>query len=157
MNADGSGQTQLTFDPQPKDQVPDWSPDGSKIAYLADTHGMEWVIAVPHNIVGPRQKYDDPYRNVASIFINMMLQGRQPYIYGDGSQMRCFSFVSDDIEPLKKMAFDPRCAGEVINIGPDDEFVSINELAEIIARLLQFGTPAASEIGPSGLCGAMVA
>jgi Tol biopolymer transport system component len=40
MNADGTGQTQLTFDPQPKDQVPDWSPDGSKIAYLADTHGI---------------------------------------------------------------------------------------------------------------------
>lgn len=105
---------------------------------LADTHGMEWVIAVPHNIVGPRQKYDDPYRNVASIFINLMLQGRQPYIYGDGSQMRCFSFVSDDIEPLKKMAFEERVAGEIINIGPDDEFITINELAETVARLLQF-------------------
>ena len=33
---------------------------------LAETHGIEWVIAVPHNIVGPRQKYDDPYRNVAA-------------------------------------------------------------------------------------------
>jgi dTDP-D-glucose 4,6-dehydratase len=61
---------------------------------VADVHGMEWVIAVPHNIVGPRQKYNDPYRNVASIFINMMLQGRQPYIYGDGNQMRCFSFIA---------------------------------------------------------------
>jgi Tol biopolymer transport system component len=40
MNADGSNQSQLTFDSQPKDQVPDWSPDGSKIAYLADTHGI---------------------------------------------------------------------------------------------------------------------
>jgi TolB protein len=40
MNPDGSSQTQLTFDPQPKDQVPDWSPDGSKISYLADTHGI---------------------------------------------------------------------------------------------------------------------
>jgi UDP-glucose 4-epimerase len=105
---------------------------------LADTHGMEWVIAVPHNIVGPRQKYDDPYRNVASIFINLMLQGRQPYIYGDGNQMRCFSFVSDDIDPLKAMAFDPKCAGEIINIGPDDEFITINELAETVARLIQF-------------------
>ena len=44
MNADGSGQTQLTFDPQPKDQVSDWSPDGSKIAYLADTHGISDVV-----------------------------------------------------------------------------------------------------------------
>ena len=53
---------------------------------IAEVHGMEWVVAVPHNIVGPRQKYDDPYRNVASIFINLMLQGRQPYIYGDGNR-----------------------------------------------------------------------
>lgn len=105
---------------------------------LAETHGMEWVVAVPHNIIGPRQKYDDPYRNVASIFINMMLQGHQPYIYGDGNQMRCFSFVSDDIAPLKKMAFDPAVVGEVINIGPDDEFITINELAQTIARLLDF-------------------
>jgi Tol biopolymer transport system component len=44
MNADGTGQTQLTFDPQPKDQVSDWSPDGSKIAYLADTHGISDVV-----------------------------------------------------------------------------------------------------------------
>ncbi|MCK5760432.1 MAG: NAD-dependent epimerase/dehydratase family protein, partial [Candidatus Delongbacteria bacterium] len=56
---------------------------------LCDIHGMEYVIAVPHNIIGPRQKYDDPYRNVASIMINLMLQGRQPIIYGDGEQKRC--------------------------------------------------------------------
>lgn len=37
MNADGTGQTQLTFDATPKDQVPDWSPDGKRIAYTADT------------------------------------------------------------------------------------------------------------------------
>ncbi|HSO37669.1 MAG TPA: GDP-mannose 4,6-dehydratase, partial [Labilithrix sp.] len=105
---------------------------------LAETHGMEWVIAVPHNIVGPRQKYDDPYRNVASIFINMMLQGRQPYIYGDGNQKRCFSFISDDIAPLKQMALDDKCVGQIINIGPDDEFVTINELAELTAKLIGF-------------------
>jgi UDP-glucose 4-epimerase len=105
---------------------------------LAEVHGMEWVVAVPHNIIGPRQKYDDPYRNVAAIFINLMLQGRQPMIYGDGLQKRCFSFISDAVEPLAKMAFDPACAGEVINIGPDTEFVTIRELAETTARLLDF-------------------
>ena len=36
MNADGSDQTQLTFDSPNKDQVPDWSPDGQRIAYAAD-------------------------------------------------------------------------------------------------------------------------
>jgi UDP-glucose 4-epimerase len=105
---------------------------------LADIHGMEWVVAVPHNIIGPRQKFDDPYRNVASIFINLMLQGRQPYIYGDGSQMRCFSFITDVIKPLKKMATEESVVGQVINVGPDDEFITIGELAETIADLLDF-------------------
>lgn len=57
---------------------------------LAEVHGIELTIAIPHNIIGPRQKYDDPYRNVASIMTNLMMQGRQPIIYGDGQQVRCF-------------------------------------------------------------------
>jgi UDP-glucose 4-epimerase len=105
---------------------------------LAEVHGTEFVIAVPHNIIGPRQKYDDPYRNVASIMINLMLQGRQPIIYGDGRQKRCFSFVDDCIFCLKEMAIRPTVAGETINIGPDEEFVEIVELAETIADLLNF-------------------
>ena len=31
---------------------------------LCNLNKIEWVIAVPHNIIGPKQKYDDPYRNV---------------------------------------------------------------------------------------------
>jgi UDP-glucose 4-epimerase len=105
---------------------------------MAETHGMEWVVAVPHNIIGPRQKYDDPYRNVVSIFINLMLQGRQPVIYGDGEQRRCFSNISDVIAPLKQMAYDGACVKQVINLGPDDEFVTINEVAELTAKLIGF-------------------
>lgn len=105
---------------------------------LCEVHGMELVIAVPHNIIGPRQKYDDPYRNVASIMINLMLQGRQPIIYGDGLQQRCFSFVQDDVYCLEKLAFQDDVVGEIINIGPDEQTVTINELAETIARLLDF-------------------
>jgi Tol biopolymer transport system component len=40
MPSHGANQRQLTFDSQPKDRHPDWSPNGSKIAYLADTHGI---------------------------------------------------------------------------------------------------------------------
>ena len=108
------------------------------LANLAETHGMEWAVAVPHNIFGPRQKYDDPYRNVAAIFINLMLQGRQPCIYGDGNQRRCFSYISDVVMPLKQMAYEPACNRQVVNIGPDDRFVTINQLAQHIAELLGF-------------------
>ena len=40
---------------------------------LCELNKIEWVIAIPHNIIGPRQKYDDPFRNVVSIMINRML------------------------------------------------------------------------------------
>lgn len=108
------------------------------IKTLCSVHGMEYVISVPHNIIGPRQKYDDPFRNVASIMSNLMLQGRQPIIYGDGTQKRCFSFIDDDIDCLEKIAFNDNCIGETINIGPDEEFVTINDLAKTIADILNF-------------------
>ena len=106
--------------------------------HMSQVHGIEVVHAIPHNIIGPRQKYDDPFRNVASIMINLMLQGRQPIIYGDGMQKRCFSFVEDDIDCLMQLGFANNVVGEIINIGPDEEFVTINELAQIIAKLLDF-------------------
>ena len=108
------------------------------VANVSETHGMEYVIAVPHNIIGPKQKYDDAFRNVVSIMINRMLQGKQPVIYGDGGQTRTFSFVQDCVDPLIKMGTLPGLSGEIINIGPDTETVSINELAAMLAELLSF-------------------
>jgi UDP-glucose 4-epimerase len=105
---------------------------------LAEVHGVELVIAVPHNIIGPRQKYDDPYRNVASIMINLMLQGRQPIIYGDGSQVRCFSSIEDDVDCLVEFATNDKAVGEIFNIGPDEGSMTINELAVEIASQLNF-------------------
>lgn len=105
---------------------------------LADVHGMDLVIAVPHNIIGPRQKYDDPYRNVAAIMINLMLQGRQPIIYGDGNQVRCFSSIEDDVDCLVEFATNRKAIGEVFNIGPDEGSMTINELAKCISSLIGF-------------------
>lgn len=105
---------------------------------LCAVHGVEHVIAVPHNIIGARQKYDDPYRNVASIMANLMLQGRQPFIYGDGLQRRCFSAARDVVAPLARLGFDPDVAGEVFNVGPDEEFVTVREVAERLAAQIGF-------------------
>jgi UDP-glucose 4-epimerase len=105
---------------------------------LSEVHDIELVIAIPHNIIGPRQKYDDPYRNVASIMINLMLQGRQPIIYGDGSQVRCFSAIEDDVDCLYEFAINSKAVGEIFNIGPDEGAVTIVQLAEEIADILGF-------------------
>lgn len=110
-----------------------------QINLLAKLHGMEVIHTVPHNCVGKNQRYNDPYRNVISIMTNLMLQGRQPIIYGDGKQTRCFSMIQDDVEIyLKLLDYQIKENGEIFNIGPDDREISILEVAEIIAKELNF-------------------
>jgi UDP-glucose 4-epimerase len=105
---------------------------------LASTHDIEYNIAVPHNIIGPKQKYDDPFRNVVSIMTNLMLQNKRPTIYGDGEQKRTFSDIDDCIYCLDKMLLDPNVKYEIINIGTDVDFISINTLYEILSNKLGF-------------------
>jgi len=109
---------------------------------LSKTYGFEYNIAVPHNIIGPRQKYNDPFRNVASIMVNLMLQKRKPIIYGNGEQKRCFSDIDDCLSCLDKLMFDDNIKNEIVNIGPDEEFITINKLFEIISNKLKFNETA---------------
>ena len=102
---------------------------------LCNLNKIEWVIVVPHNIIGPKQKYDDPFRNVVSIFINRLLQNKRPIIYGDGKQKRCFSYIDDCIYCLLLLIDKKNVVGQIINIGPDEEFVTINKIAEICSNI----------------------
>ena len=112
------------------------------LKHLCNINGIEWNIAVPHNIIGSRQKYDDPFRNVVSIMINRCLQNKPPIIYGDGTQQRCFSYVDDCIFCLIKLIVDPDLKSLIVNIGPDEEFVTINDLASLVMELVGYnGTP----------------
>ena len=108
---------------------------------LCELNNIEWVIAVPHNIIGPRQKYDDPFRNVVSIMINRMLQGKAPIIYGDGEQKRCFSYIDDCLSCLIPMLDQKDLNKQIINIGPDEEFVTVNKIAEICSNITGVNLP----------------
>ena len=134
----GEQQTPFTeaMDPKPVD------PYGiSKVAAedvlksLCELNKVEWVIAVPHNIIGPRQIYSDPYRNVVSIFLNRMLQGKPPIVYGDGEQKRCFSYIDDCLSCMIPMLDQQNLNKQVINIGPDEELVTVNKVVEICSNI----------------------
>jgi UDP-glucose 4-epimerase len=105
---------------------------------LSNVHGIEYNIAIPHNIIGPKQNYTDPFRNVASIMINLILQNKRPIIYGDGEQKRSFSDVEDCIYCLDKLLLDPNIKSEIVNIGPDEDLITINQLYEILSNKLGF-------------------
>ena len=134
----GDQQTPFTEDMKPKPVDPYAI---SKVAAenvlmnLCELNNIEWVIAVPHNIIGPRQKYNDPFRNVVSIMINRMLQKKAPIIYGDGEQKRCFSYIDDCLSCLIPMLDQKDLNKQIINIGPDEEFVTINKVSEICSNI----------------------
>ena len=103
---------------------------------LSSVHKFDYVNLVPHNIIGPNQKYDDPYRNVVSIMINRILNNKSPIIYGDGEQVRCFSDIDDVVNPLINSITSKNAVGETINIGPDEGALSINQLATLVLKVL---------------------
>src|SRR5262245_9151677 len=141
MSRYGNGPTPFTEDQEPRPRCPyglgKVAAERTLIS-LCGVHDVPYAIAVPHNIIGARQKFDDPYRNVASIMANLMLQNRSPIIYGNGLQTRCFSHVDDCLFCLVKMGVSNGGVGVVINIGPDDGAVTINELFRRLKERIGF-------------------
>lgn len=97
--------------------------------------GLPYVIFRPANVFGPRQNIGDPYRNVAGIFMNQILQGKPCTVFGDGTQTRAFTYVGDVAPVIAKAPFDPACLGKEMNIC-GDQIVSVNELARIIQTVM---------------------
>lgn len=103
------------------------------IAYWKEKR-VPTVIVRLFNTVGPRQT--GRYGMVIPNFVQQALTGQDITVYGDGTQTRCFTHVSDVIEALIAIAEHPQAVGEVYNIGGDHE-ISMLELAEKIKDLTE--------------------
>lgn len=106
------------------------------LASMAQVHNFEYVIIIPHNIFGPQQVYNDPYRNAVSTIANQMLNDKNPLIYGDGEQTRAFTPIQDIIPLFPKLLFGEKAKNQFINIGPDEEAVSLNSLVKKLNKIL---------------------
>lgn len=100
-----------------------------RIAY--DHHGLKYVIIRPHNFYGIKQNIWDKYRNVLGIWMFQLLSNKQPTIFGDGMQMRAFSYVDDSILPFWNASQNDDCVGEIINLGGIKEY-TIKEACEVL-------------------------
>jgi UDP-glucose 4-epimerase len=101
---------------------------------LSDVHGFQYTTVRPHNVFGERQSIRDKYRNVIGIFMNSILRGEPPFIYGDGEQERAFSYIHDCLPSFARAAeLRPELHGAAINVGGMHP-ITVNRLAEIIRR-----------------------
>jgi len=103
------------------------------IAYWKEKR-VPTVIARLFNTVGPRQT--GRYGMVIPNFVQQALTGQDITVYGDGTQTRCFTHVSDVVTALIAIAEHPEAVGEVYNIGSDHE-ISMLDLAERIKSLTE--------------------
>ena len=85
------------------------------------------VIVRLFNTVGPRQT--GQYGMVLPTFVRQALAGHPITVFGDGTQSRSFTSVTDVVGALVTLAQEPRAIGEVFNIGNTGE-ITIWELAE---------------------------
>jgi len=99
--------------------------------FLALAHWKETRLPVAvvrlFNTVGPRQT--GQYGMVVPRFVHAAMKNEPIEVHGDGSQSRCFGHVLDIVDGLTKLLEDPKCFGQVINLGNDEE-VTIKVLAE---------------------------
>ena len=94
--------------------------------------GLETVIVRLFNTVGPRQT--GSYGMVIPTFVSQAVRGEAITVYGDGSQTRCFCFVSDVVEALVKLVDNPEAYGKVFNVGGTQE-ISMSDLAHKVIDL----------------------
>lgn len=95
-------------------------------------HKLDIRIARLFNTYGPNmEKYDG---RVISNFIVQALQNKPITVYGDGTQTRSFCYVSDMVDAFILLGHTKSLAGEIINLGNDDER-PINDLAELVKKI----------------------
>ncbi|GJM45179.1 MAG: GDP-mannose 4,6-dehydratase [Gemmatimonadota bacterium] len=112
--------------------------------YCAQFTACGWVSTVClryFNIFGPRQDPGSDYAAVVPIFLNTLLQGKAPVIYGDGGQTRDFTHVDNVVHANLLAVARDSAAGGVFNIGCGGSY-SVNQLYERLSANLAPGVAA---------------
>jgi nucleoside-diphosphate-sugar epimerase len=94
-------------------------------------YGLETISLRYFNVFGPRQDPSSAYSGVISRFIDALMGGDTPVIFGDGEQTRDFTYVANVVQANLNAATAPSGIGEVINAA-NGERVSLNHLLETL-------------------------
>jgi len=103
------------------------------VAYRRQHH-LNTRIARIFNTYGPRIRMDGIYGRVIPRFIDQALKGKALTVFGDGSQTRSFTYVTDQVEGLLRLASMDAAEGQVINIGNVNEITVLELAHKVIER-----------------------
>ena len=108
-------------------------------------YGMAYCILRFPNVYGPRQRPDGE-AGVCSILAGLMLEGKQPTLFGHGQPLRDYIYVGD-IARACVLAIE-KGDNTIINLG-SGKGVSVRELFDLFKELLGYeGEPALADLRP---------
>jgi UDP-glucose 4-epimerase len=99
------------------------------------TYGYPTVVVRPFNAYGPRCHHEGDSGEVIPKFILRCMTGKPMIVFGDGTQTRDFTFVSDTARGILLAGMANEAVGQTINLGQGSE-ISINDLAGEVARVV---------------------
>lgn len=102
---------------------------------FSNVYGIECIALRYFNVFGPRQNPSSQYSGVISRFIDALMKGETPVIYGDGEQTRDFTYIANVIDANIKAASSTSGIGEVMNAA-NGEKVSLNQLLETLKKII---------------------
>ncbi len=114
-----------------------------------DLYGLETISLRYFNVFGPRQDPTSFYSGVIPKFINKIQSGENPVIFGDGSQSRDFSYISNVIDANILACKAKKTRGEIVNIACGQR-ITVNELVLKINRFLKTDVSAVYEKEQAG-------
>lgn len=101
---------------------------------FSDLYDIDTAALRYFNVFGPRQDPNGDYAAVIPKFIDLMLDGERPVIYGDGEQSRDFTFI-DNVVQANILAAKGDATGEAFNVGCGGR-ATVNELVDALNDVL---------------------
>ena len=93
-------------------------------------HGLDTKIVRIFNTYGPRMRLNDG--RAVPAFMSQALRNEDVTIFGDGSQTRSFTYITDLVDGIIKLMLSPE--NDPVNIGNPVE-MTIKQIAETIIRV----------------------
>jgi GDP-D-mannose 3',5'-epimerase len=123
--------------------------------HYAEEYGLETRVVRFHNIYGPLGTWDGGREKAPAALCRKVAVAKHTgnpvvEIWGDGEQTRSFCFVDDCVHGIHRLM--QSSWREPLNLG-SDRMVSINELADIVARAAEVDIEKRHVDGPLGVRG----
>lgn len=106
------------------------------IMFFHQQYGVKYTLWRPFNAVSPLESHEREGGHVFVDFYRKIFVERLPKIeiYGNGRQVRCFTWVEDLVQGIGDGLLDPRTDNEIFNIG-SNEPKTMFELKDVLVQI----------------------